>query len=155
MYYDKYLKYIFLLTAILLAIFLAIPDRKKELNQIIIKEGKIPDDMRPRINPDLKGTPLKHVGPPLRSAELISYEKKQAMIKGLMDSQISNNQRREINAALGFPDDLYLQLHQDNQKIIDRIGSAIEVAVGLKNQDGEAIIVYVTTPLELLEGSEK
>ena len=76
---------------------------------------------------------------------------KEVDIQKLMDEQIDNKARKEINEMLAFDESKYeIEKTEDGERISFN-NHSIEVAIGLKDKNGNAIVVNITSPLPLLK----
>ncbi|MAV76054.1 MAG: hypothetical protein CBD32_03205 [Actinobacteria bacterium TMED172] len=118
----------------------------------------------------LKSSTLKPINPPLRSSfnpflsaihkdikNTVSHEihashaqHDQQSIQQLMDKQINNATRLEINQQL-IPTHTLTEVQTNNGKSINTSGIALSVMVQLLNEDGSVISLDITSPLPLLD----
>ena len=117
----------------------------------------------------LKSNPLRPINPPLQSSfnpflsavqkdvkNTASHEIQtshahhdQQSIQRLMDAQINNATRLEINQQL-IPAHTLTEIQTNNGKSINTSGIALSVMVQLLNEDGSAFSLDITSPLPLL-----
>ena len=118
----------------------------------------------------LKSNTLKPINPPLQSSfnsfssdihknvkNTASHEIRanhahhdQQSIQRLMDKQINNATRLEINQQL-IPTHTLSEVQTNNGKSINTSGIALSVMVQLLNEDGSALSLDITSPLPLLD----
>lgn len=72
-------------------------------------------------------------------------------IKKLMDEQIDNDKRREINARLTSTEVGRVEVKTEYGGSMNLSGSAAAIAIRLVDDDGDLIVVDITRPLALLE----
>tara|TARA_S200000501_G_scaffold315917_1_gene308446 strand:- start:3180 stop:3689 length:510 start_codon:yes stop_codon:yes gene_type:complete len=76
---------------------------------------------------------------------------KEVDIQKLMDEQIDNKARKEINEMLAFDESKYeIEKTEDGERIIFN-NHSVEVAIGLKDKNGNTIVVNITSPMPLLK----
>ena len=118
----------------------------------------------------LKSNTLKPINPPLKSSfnafssdvhkgiknTAPDYVKTnhahhdQQSIQRLMDKQINNATRLEINQHL-MPTHILTEVQMSNGKSINTSSIALSVMIQLLNEDGSAFSIDITSPLPLLD----
>lgn len=98
--------------------------------------------------------PSHHISTPensLSESKVSHTKNKKRDIKKLMDEQINNDKRREINARLTSTEVGRVEVKTEYGGSMNLSGSAAAIAIRLVDDDGDLIVVDITRPLALLE----